>query len=408
MISHELMRVLVHTSVLSSVAIVIALLLRKPLRRSFGAQTAYVVWSLVPVALVSSALPVPMRQGQALEAVVQLAAPMRSAVAWVTPAGSAPNWLGIAALLWLLGSVGLLVWMTFAQQRFMRSLGELRHGNGGQCAQHDVPGLPATVGVLRPQIVLPTDFETRYSAQQQILILAHERTHIARGDHWMNAFALAMQCAFWFNPLVHLAQRCFRQDQELACDASVLAQLPMVRSAYGQTLLQQQLAAQATPLGCHFGFSHPLKERLLMLNADQPSALRRGLGRSCMALLFAGMVFTTWAAQSEHTQTHILQKDDINLASRLENAPHYPADAVKDGKEGTVILLVNYDTQGRVTNAVVERSSGDARLDQSALDVVPKWTFKPEIKNGKPVAGKTRVPVEFAMDEPGQKATSEH
>lgn len=408
MISHELMRVLVHTSVLSSVAIVIALLLRKPLRRSFGAQAAYVVWSLVPVALVSSALPVPMQRGQALETVVQLAAPMRSAVAWVTPAGSAPNWLGIAALLWLLGSVGLLVWMTFAQQRFMRSLGELRHGNGGQCAQHDVPGLPATVGVLRPQIVLPTDFETRYSAQQQMLMLAHERTHIARGDHWMNAFALAMQCAFWFNPLVHLVQRYFRQDQELACDASVLAQLPMVRSVYGQTLLQQQLATQATPLGCHFGFSHPLKERLFMLNADQPSALRRGLGRSCMALLLAGMVFTAWAAQGEHTQTRVLQKDDINPASRSKIVPSYPADAMKESKEGMVFLLVNHDAQGRVTNAVVERSSGDTRLDQSALDAVRKWTFKPEIKNGKPVAGKTIVPVEFTMHDHEQKATSEH
>ncbi|MGD3580303.1 M56 family metallopeptidase, partial [Xanthomonas citri pv. citri] len=41
---------------------------------------------------------------------------------------------------------------------------------------------PVSVGLWRPRIVLPMDFDTRYSAAERTLILAHERLHLRRGD----------------------------------------------------------------------------------------------------------------------------------------------------------------------------------------------------------------------------------
>jgi len=55
---------------------------------------------------------------------------------------------------------------------------------------------PAVVGVLRPRIVTPSDFETRFSEDERALILAHERTHLRRGDHIANAVA----CTIPSNP----------------------------------------------------------------------------------------------------------------------------------------------------------------------------------------------------------------
>ena len=74
-----------------------------------------------------------------------------------------------------------------------------------------------------PDEPVPADFAARYSADEQDLIIAHERQHAARHDPAANALLALLQCAFWFNPLMHLAASRFRFDQELACDAAVMA-----------------------------------------------------------------------------------------------------------------------------------------------------------------------------------------
>ena len=43
--------------------------------------------------------------------------------------------------------------------------------------------------------------------------------------------------------------------------------------------------------------------------------------------------------------------------------------------------------------------SGDPILAKSAMDAVKKWTFKPFIKNGKPVRVSTRLPVDLAFSD---------
>lgn len=86
-------------------------------------------------------------------------------------------------------------------------------------------------------------------------------------------------------------------------------------------------------------------------------------------------------------------------ASRALHPPRYPADALKEGKTGVTVLVVDIDARGGVIATKVERSSGDARLDTAAQEAAAKWLFKPAMKKGQPVASKVRVPVEFAMDE---------
>ena len=412
MASHELLQGLIEATVASSAAIVLVLALRLPMRRMFGAQVAYVLWVLVPLMLVATLLPAGTLREARIPVAQVLALPSVLAVA-AMPVQAGVNWRAVLLVLWLVGALALLGWLTVVQLRFMRSVGTLQRASDGYRVQHDAAGLPATVGVLRPRILLPKHFETQFSASQQQLMLAHEQTHIARGDHLWNALSALLQCVFWFNPLLHVAQNRYRQDQELACDACVMAQCPEVRSVYGHTLLQQQLTTQATPLGCHFGFSHPLKERILMLKQPSPSRLRRSVGGLLVATLVSGVSLVAWAAQPQsvpsavpHAASAPRAQPQVNISSRMTNPPVYPADAMQEGKEGTVVLVVDINAQGAVTGAKVARSSGDARLDQAALSAVPKWTFNPAMENGKPVAGQVRVPVQFAMHEPPAASSS--
>ena len=84
-------------------------------------------------------------------------------------------------------------------------------------------GCPAVLGVFRPKVILPVDFEFRYTRLERLLVFSHERTHLRRGDAVWNAVVALVRCLLWFNPLVHLASNYLREDQEFSSDAAVVA-----------------------------------------------------------------------------------------------------------------------------------------------------------------------------------------
>ena len=75
--------------------------------------------------------------------------------------------------------------------------------------------------------------------------------------------------------------------------------------------------------------------------------------------------------------------------------PEYPAQLACDDIGGTVGLIMEIGVDGSPVNIRVENSSGQPALDQSAMDTVRTWTFRPATRNGKPVTTDLRVPVTF-------------
>ena len=78
--------------------------------------------------------------------------------------------------------------------------------------------------------------------------------------------------------------------------------------------------------------------------------------------------------------------------------PIYPQDARDDGIEGTAVILALISLEGKVTDTRLEKSSGDRRLDQAAVDAVRKWTYNPCLRDGVPVKSSVRVKVEFRLE----------
>jgi TonB family protein len=81
-----------------------------------------------------------------------------------------------------------------------------------------------------------------------------------------------------------------------------------------------------------------------------------------------------------------------------QTKPIYPQDARDDGTEGTAVILALISPEGKVTDTRLEKSSGDRRLDQAAVDAVLKWTYNPCLKDGAPVKSSVRVRVEFRLE----------
>ncbi|WP_374013845.1 energy transducer TonB [Pseudoxanthomonas koreensis] len=77
--------------------------------------------------------------------------------------------------------------------------------------------------------------------------------------------------------------------------------------------------------------------------------------------------------------------------------PRYPATALRDGIEASVVLSIVVDANGVPAEiAVVEREGArDHALDRAAVQAARQWRFEPAIRDGRPAQATVRVPVEF-------------
>lgn len=88
------------------------------------------------------------------------------------------------------------------------------------------------------------------------------------------------------------------------------------------------------------------------------------------------------------------------LQYRSAPAPAYPIAALRNGEQGTVLLRVEVNAEGRPTAVGVERSSGSRTLDQAARQqVLRRWQFVPAQDGGVPVPAVGLVPVNFSLPE---------
>jgi TonB family protein len=88
--------------------------------------------------------------------------------------------------------------------------------------------------------------------------------------------------------------------------------------------------------------------------------------------------------------------------SRAEYAyhpkPNYPERARREGWEGTVVLEVSIDSQGRPERIAINRSSGFAILDHAAREAVKGWRFRPASLGKRQITSTERVPIVFRLD----------
>jgi len=382
-----------------SAAIAAIALLRKPVRLLLGARAAYVLWALAPLAVLAVLLPTPSRHSAAMFAsTVTIGLPQALASGWSAPMNaSMPTWL---FSLWFSGMVASLAVLARRQVNFNRRVQRRAHEPFDEVTGHG----PAVAGLLQPRIVLPADFRERYSAEEQVLVLAHEQVHLHRGDVRAQSLASVLRCVFWFNPLVHYAAACFRFDQELACDAVVLQRFPKSRRTYGGAMLKTQLAEFGLPLGCHWPSNHPLKERIAMLKHPLPGTTRRVSGALLVAAVVATGSYAAWAAQPAKTMpeasTAPASPPSVTRITEADTLvpPAYPAAAKAAGQGGMVVLKVLVAVDGSVKQVQVESSKPAGVFDQAAIDAAKQWHFSNDSRDsdGKPVEGWVRVPVQFA------------
>lgn len=153
----------------------------------------------------------------------------------------------IYSVLWFAGMAALLVHALVSAGKLKRKLATaiLLRDN---IYESEFVDSPFVFGVVKPNIYLPMHMDEGTAAY----VIAHERAHLARRDHWWKVLGYLVLALHWFNPLVWVAYILFCRDIELACDEKVVKGLDgAARADYSQALLScaaPKRAVAACPL----------------------------------------------------------------------------------------------------------------------------------------------------------------
>ena len=138
-----------------------------------------------------------------------------------------------AANLWLLGVLILLVYtaISYLTLRYKLRTAVILRDNIFQC---ETVSSPFVLGILKPRIYLPYAMDGKNLSH----VVAHEKAHIRRKDHWWKPLGFLLLTVYWFNPLMWVAYVLLCRDIELACDEKVIAELGNEQRAdYTQALV---------------------------------------------------------------------------------------------------------------------------------------------------------------------------
>ncbi|MGV3532273.1 MAG: M56 family metallopeptidase [Chthoniobacteraceae bacterium] len=264
---------LMEATLRGSAGIILIWLLAPLARRWIGAQAAHLLWLMALVPLLIPVLPASPLTFASAPAVQPEVAESRFAGAQIfvsvddgpaertaaVPVRTQPRsttWRSLVLPVWALGAalVGVLALVQGIRAKLLvRRAPEITHEPLVISVLAHLPKMPqrvliretgelrspAVCGVWKPTILLPLGWWKQLTPAEFECVLLHELGHIRRGDLlWRWAFLIA-RAVHWFNPLVWLAERSARVDQELACDEWVLSQsgAPDVES-YGEVLLK--------------------------------------------------------------------------------------------------------------------------------------------------------------------------
>ena len=90
----------------------------------------------------------------------------------------------------------------------------------------------------------------------------------------------------------------------------------------------------------------------------------------------------------------------ISLSTEYAPAPKYPPLSIRNGEEGTVLLLVKVGADGRPIDASIKKSSGYRELDKNAMKhVLATWRFHPAMHLGIAIPALALVPVNYKINE---------
>ncbi len=415
---------ILQTLIATTLLALLVLALRKPAAAAFGPRVAYWLWALPALRFLMPSLP----GWRTLYVPVWFIAPGHSTVGLVDPMSAAelaatPSLPPLPELPPVVaphpipyGEILLAVWLGGAALWFgwqmLRYLGFLRHAMRSavlltrECGvdiliTEQVDG-PVAAGVFKRRIFLPANFMQRYGPTERRLALLHEGAHHDRNDILANLIGLAVLALHWWNPLAHKAYRLFRVDQELACDATVLAGVSAAeRHAYGSAVLKS-VSARMPGVACALSHKAELKRRLQTMARRPIGSARLWLGGAlALGAIGAGLLVTASGAANVSEPAVLSPADVAQIRADAEQARQDALRAAEEGRRAA--------SEGRRQAAKGRREAAEARAEgRRAAREVSAIPPVPPVPPVAPVPPVPPLPPLPPLSGPAQIAATKH
>lgn len=227
--------------------------------------------------------------------------------------------------IWFVGAVSMLLYLLISYLKLRRQVATATKLEGNIWQSENVAS-PFILGVFRPGIYLPYDI----SEENFRNVIAHERAHIRRGDHFIKPAAFLLLAVYWFNPLIWLAYALLCRDIELACDERVIRTMDEdERRSYSGSLLSCNTSRRIIA-ACPLAFGEiGVKERVIHVKLYKKPAFKIVV-IALVVCAVAALCFLTnpknGGAKSPYQWTSSVSAEDIELGTYPvnEEASHMP------------------------------------------------------------------------------------
>lgn len=220
----------------------------------------------------------------------------------------------VFSALWLVGFVVMLTYAAISYLRIRQKVSaSIDLGTGVYIC--DYIDTPFILGIIKPKIYLPSAMDPADAAY----VLAHERAHLKRKDHWWKPLGFLLLAVHWFNPLIWVSYILLCRDIELACDERVVKTMDAPeKKGYSEALLKCSVPRRMIAV-CPLAFGEvDVKQRVKsVLHYKKP-----GFSIILISLVVIAVVALCFLTDPEsHTLANILEIQEkevleINVWSR--------------------------------------------------------------------------------------------
>ena len=225
---------------------------------------------------------------------------------------AAIHWMSFIPWIWLTVASSFLVYTFYAYFKLRLQVREAVKIEGGwECDRIETAFI---LGFIRPQIYIPMGLP----AMVRKYILAHERTHLEKGDHWFKMIGFIALALHWFNPLVWVAYILLCKDIEMACDERVVQFMELQeRKAYSAALLNCS-ANKAHFAACPIAFGEvSVKHRIKsVLKYKRPSFWISLAG--VIAIVFVAVCLVTSPTENGSEASNVAGMESVTVENADE------------------------------------------------------------------------------------------
>ena len=292
------------------------------------------------------------------------------------------SWQTAFGSIWLLGSIYFAMANTNRIRRFKAATRDNESAPveiqvmvrkiGATLELKSLPSIRMTTAWLPPsvwfdgigaQLIFPKKLFCRLGSTARQAIVAHELTHVRRGDHLVRWFELFATTLLWWHPLVWLARRKIRECEEECCDSRVLELIPDSSRIYATALVDtldflSERQRHALPLVTTIHSFGSIERRIHMLSRPRKNRLNRPI-MTLIGVLTALPLVTSFADES--SPAAIAEEGGI---ARLRGTVRSVSGATLEGVRvriaipATDMRFVNASTQHRTLEATTN-ANGD-------------------------------------------------